>query len=504
MNITRPSHSFLLVLTLCSFSLFTVLLHAQTRQIQAGKQYPVTITNLGTTVNSSADDFAPMPHGSGKILFLTSNQSGRQQIYRSVIKSGTLASPVPFPGEINTSDHNGGASITPDGHFMIFTRCSDDEGYGDCDLYSAEYESGQWTNIRNLGSDINSAEWESQPSLSADGRMLFFASNREGGKGGTDLWMCTRTTNGRWSEPVNLSALNTAGNEASPCIAADNATLYFSSDGWPGPGGFDVYMSKLSSDGWSSPLDLGQPINTVADELFYTPQLASDNAYFASSRSDSRGGLDLYKAVPNPLPPGAVTAVIGTVADAKTKAPIGARITVRDIQTEEEISSFHSDDMDGSYVVVLQRGRTYIITAEAEDYLFYSERFEIPANSRNSTIEKNIFMAKDAVRLLVFFDFDKAVLTRESTADLKRAVSFLKANSSIRVEVAGHTDNVGSVDYNKKLSLDRASSVKDFLVKNGIDGSRISVAGYGPDQPIAPNDTEEGRAQNRRVELRVR
>jgi len=195
---------------------------------------------------------------------------------------------------------------------------------------------------------------------------------------------------------------------------------------------------------------------------------------------------------------------MGIVSDGKNKTPVGATLTVRDMSSNEIVSTFHSDDTDGSYVVVLQPGRSYAITAEAPGYLFYSERFDVPRDAANTTIRKNIEMTRDLVRLLVYFDFDKSTLQPESKVDMERAAQWLKANPDKRVELAGHTDNIGTPEYNKRLSHERARAVMDYLVSKGISQSRMTANGYGPDQPIATNDTEEGRALNRRVEFRVK
>jgi outer membrane protein OmpA-like peptidoglycan-associated protein len=500
-------YSFLTVT--CAMMLFASAAFAQTeslpnRQKITPREYPVSVTNLGNTVNTSDEDFAPLVLGNGRLMYFTSDQDGKQDIYTALSQAGTWGQPMKLGETVNNDANDGGSSMTPDGHWMVFTSCERPDTRGDCDLYLAEYVGGQWRNVVPLAS-LNSPAWESQPSISADGLMLLFASDRPGGSGGVDLYMARRTYGGEWGMPVNLGPqLNTAGDEGSPFIAPDNKTLYFSSNGLPGMGGFDIYVTKLSAGSWSAPENAGTPINSEYDDMFLVTQIGTDNVYFSSTRPGGEGGYDLWVGVPNPLPPSAVTAVIGQVADSKSKAPIGATLTVRDIATNEIVSSFASDDQDGNYVVILQPGRGYVITAEAAGYLFYSERFDVPADAKNSTVRKDILMTRDIVRLLVFFDFDKATLQRESFVDLDRAVQWLKANPSVKVELAGHTDNVGSREYNKRLSEERAHAVMDYLVSRGVAASRLTSGGYGMDEPIATNETEEGRAQNRRVEFRVK
>ena len=467
---------------------------------------------MGTEINSSSDDFSPLVLGNGRVIYFTSNREGDQNIYSAVSAGYTWGQAVNIGPSLNTPQNDGSGTMTPDGHWLIFTGCDRPGGLGDCDLYMAEYSGGTFRSVKNL-TTVNSPGWDSQPSLTVDGQTLYFASDRPGGFGGTDIWMSTRANggewtragNGEWSAPVNLGPnVNTAGDEMSPNIAADNRTLYFSSNGLPGVGGFDIYITKSTGASWGAPENAGTPINTADDELFFTTQLGSDNIYFASTRPGGSGKLDIYLGVPNPFPPNAVTAVIGTVTDSKTKAAIGATLTVRDIKTSEVISTFHSNDQDGNYVAVLQPGKTYAITAEAPGYLFYSDRFDVPRDAVNSTVRKNIEMTRDIVRLLVYFDFDKAVLQQESYVDLDRAVQFLKDNPSMRGELAGHTDNVGTREYNLKLSNDRAHAVLEYLVGKGVAQTRLTAKGYAFDEPVTSNDSEEGRAQNRRVEFRVK
>jgi outer membrane protein OmpA-like peptidoglycan-associated protein len=465
--------------------------------------YDVSIRSV-SAINSSDNDFAPLLLGNGRIMYFTSDRDGDQNIYSTVQGGGNWEAPQVLGPELNSSGDEGGATITPDGHWMVFTACDRDDGFGDCDLYIAEYTGGSWGSVRNLGPNVNSPFWDSQPSISSDGLMLFFVSERPGGSGGTDVWMSNRSYGGQWNPAVNLGRMiNTSGDETSPFISADNKTLYFSSDMHPGIGGQDVYRSKGTGSSWSAPQHLGTPINSEYDDYFCSLKLNSEDLYFSSNRPGGSGDLDIFLAIPNPLPPGSVTTVVGTVSDSQTKTPVNATLTVRDIQNNEVLSSFESDGADGNYVVVLQPGRSYVITAEAPGYLFYSDRFDVPADSKNNSVRKDVAMTRDIVRLLVYFDFDKATLQPASTVDLNRAVDWLKANPSVKVELAGHTDNVGAKDYNHKLSHDRAQSVMDYLVSKGVSSQRVTAKGLGMVEPITTNDTEDGRAMNRRVEFRV-
>ncbi|MBR9974927.1 MAG: PD40 domain-containing protein [Bacteroidetes bacterium] len=496
-----------ITLLLCLAMFLAPALRAQDekplRPVIIPDSYDISIRSV-SPLNSSDNDFAPMLLGNGRIMYFTSDREGDQNIYTAMQGGGNWEQVQEAGPELNTSGDEGGTTVTPDGHWMVFTGCDRDDSFGDCDLYIAEYVDGSWRNVKNLGPNVNSPAWDSQPTISPDGLMLFFVSERPGGLGGTDLWMTKRSFGGDWSPAVNLGrTVNTTGDEFAPHIAADNATLYFSSDMHPGIGGQDVYRSKRAGSGWSSPQHLGTPVNSEYDDYFCSLKLNSEDMYFSSNRGSSGGDLDVFLAIPNPLPPGAVTTVIGSVTDSQNGTPIEATLTVRDIQSNEILSSFRSDANDGSYVVVLQPGRTYVITAEAPEYLFYSDRFDVPADSKNNSVRKDVKMTRDLVRLLVYFDFDKATLQPTSAVDLDRAVEWLKANPSVKVELAGHTDNVGAKDYNKKLSRERAQSVLDYLVSKGVAPQRLAAQGFGMEQPITTNDTEEGRAMNRRVEFRV-
>lgn len=469
------------------------------------------VSLTGLSVNSSDDDFASQYVFRGSSLFFTSSRSGEQRIWFAPREgANNWGKPMPTGEALDHAKQVGSATLTPDGNYMIFAAYEWKsgsrtlEGEGRTDLYSAERRGGEWTNVQNLGPVINSEHWESQPSLSSDGQYLYFASDRPGGEGGTDIYVSRRTATG-WTSPRNVgTAINTMLNEMSPVISPDGSRLFFSSNGHPGAGGYDLYVTDGGNpfdDTWRSVENLGTPINSEADEHFFSPEPNSKNGYFSSNRS---GDFDIYLAFPNPYPPEAQIVVSGKIMDDRTRKPVEASVTVTDLETGEAVANFRSDDQTGEYTVILTKGRRYAITAEAPGYLFYSDAYAVDEDmEQGETINKDILLREGSTRLLIYFDYNKSELKSESFPDLGRAVSFLERNPDLNVEIAGHTDSAGSDEYNKGLSLRRAEAVRQYMIGKSIAPGRLKAVGYGEDEPVADNGTEEGRALNRRVEMRV-
>ncbi|HVK40569.1 MAG TPA: OmpA family protein [Candidatus Kapabacteria bacterium] len=469
-------------------------------------------------INEAADDFAPVVLRGGDLLLFTSSRpspfsgSGSQRIWSSTHTPSGWSTPWTTGEALANARHVGGAALTPDGNFMIFAAYDWEggpeslEGFGRTDLYSAIRVGGEWANITNLGPALNSDAWDSQPTLSADGRTLYFSSDREGGLGLADIYVSKLTPSG-WTPAVNLGpAINTPADDMSPTIAPDDKSLFFATNGRGGAGGFDLFIAtggEASGLGWGGVENLGTPINSAYDEYFFVSIPNSRNSYFCSDRG---GFQDIYLAYPNPFPPDALVTVSGNVIDATTRMPIAAAISVTDLTTGEIVADYRTDDRTGTYFVMLARGRRYSITAESPRHVFYSNEYTIPANAEGKDLKKDIVLypaAGGQTRLLVFFDFDKSELQKESVPDLRRAVQFLKSNPELNVEIGGHTDSLGTDAYNLQLSQQRAESVMRFLSSAGIGRERMKARGYGEAQPVADNASEEGQANNRRVEMRV-
>jgi hypothetical protein len=413
---------------------------------------------------------------------------------------------------VNTNTNEGAQSITADGKYIFFTSCNRPDGHGPmCDLYYAGINaSGNWTDPVNLGNVVNTSYSEKHPSISADGRVLYFTSNRPGGKGDYDIWM-TSWNGDSWSAPVNLGdSINTPGTEQSPFIHPDQRSLYFSSDGWPGLGKGDVFVSRLDDEGnWSTPQNLGYPINTHNEEMGFVVNASGDKAYYSTNRRDGTD-TDIYTFdMPEEVRPLPVSYISGRVYDARNMKGLGALFQLTDLETGAIVMESVSDPVEGDYFVSLPSGSSYAFNVSLPGYLFYSDHFEMDrVYGRMDPLRKDIPMepivqGKKIVLNNVFFDTDSHQLQRSSMVELDKIYELLMRNPGVSVEISGHTDNTGSPGYNMELSEKRAAEVVHYLQQKGIDAARLTARGYGETAPVADNTTEEGRALNRRTELKV-
>ena len=483
-------------------------------------------------INTEADEYAPAIIGNGKILYFTStrpnyfsNKAGDESIWYSIKEGNDWGAPRNLRLPIDGKWKQGTTAISPDGQYVYFALQTDGkvDGYGNFDLYYSKIEGTSWSHPINLGATVNSVYWDHNPTISSDGKTLIFASNRPGGFGNIDLWMTKKDEDGNWGKPHNLgAAINTSADEMAPFLALDNRTLYFSSNGKPTVGGFDIFVSQYSGGGWSYRRNVGRPYNSQKDEYFITIPAANDTAYIASNREGSiHGSLDIWMVVPPPLKavskqlPPAVVTVTGKVSEfnARPEKPVGATLTVTDLGSKNTVADFESNSVTGDYYIVLPSGKNYGLTVKAPGYLYHSSQFHVPDDAQYEEIIKDIKLFplktegttesdKPTVRLMVFFDYDKATLRPESYTDLKNAIEFLKDNPNIYAEISGHTDRRGTDEYNDKLSQDRAGSVASYIVVNGhIDPARVKPVGYGKRSLLFNGDTEEIHQANRRVEM---
>lgn len=486
----------------------------------------IDIRNLGADVNSPYAEYSPVISADGAIMLYTSrkpnnekdikkNKQSMEMIYMSTWNNSgskwNASSPAPSPVNIN-GRNNVVLGLSNDGQRMMIYR-DDDAGNGN--IWETDLEGTVWSEPELLPAPINTEHHESSASLAPDGKTLYFVSNRPGGLGGRDIWISTKDANGVWSTPMNPgAAINTKEDEEGVFIHPDGVTLYFSSKGHKGSGGYDIYKSTRVNGMWATAENLGQPVNTAGDELFYQLTADGKKAYYASSgQPGSIGDKDIYEITYTPIEKKKdtgpkLTLLKGIVTDSLTHKPLAARIDIYDNTTNELITTVQSNSASGAYLVSLPAGRDYNITATAPGYLFHSDNFNIPDSANFQQVERNIELQKlevgsSIVLNNIFFDYNKATLRSESYVELNNLLKLMQENPTLVIEISGHTDNRGTAEYNKKLSNDRAHAVVDYLISKGIPASRMTYAGYGFDKPIAPNDNEANMQLNRRVEFKI-
>lgn len=479
---------------------------------QKNTDYKFQPNNLGDSVNTKDLEYYPTITIDGKELIYTRRVGNiNEDFYESDLKGSAWTKSNALGGNINTNLNEGAQNISQDGQWLIFTGCNFPDGYGSCDLYiSYLMASGGWSTPENMGNRINTESWESAPSLSPDKRDLYFSSNRPEGYGGKDIYVSHLLPGGKWSEPENLGPqINTAGDESCPFIHADNQTLYFTSNGHVGYGGDDLFLTRKGPKGvWSNAQNLGYPVNTIENEGSLIITADGKTAYYASDRSDSRGGLDLYSfELRGDLRPVRTLWVKGKVFDGKTKKGLPSAVKLSDLKTKELAGRVQTDET-GNYLITLPVGKDYAFNVYRKGYLFFSENFPLSQKNPDSTYNIDIPLrpieANSAIVLNnIFFDNNKYDLKEESQVELGMVVQLMQDNPNLRIQINGHTDNIGQPADNLTLSINRAHAVIGYLSSHLIDGRRLSFKGFGDTQPIADNKTEEGRAKNRRIELKV-
>jgi outer membrane protein OmpA-like peptidoglycan-associated protein len=472
---------------------------------------PFTPVNMGPAINTADDEYLPVATADESTLIFTRKINNNEDFYKSVKVNGVWQPATYLSNNINTPDYNEGAqSITADGRYLFFTGCNRPDGLGRCDIYVAQRKGDDWGKPYDLQPPVNTPGWESQPSISADGRTLYFVSNRRGGYGGYDIWKSTISEKG-WSDPENLGPnVNTSGDEQSAYIAADDSTLYFCSNGWPGLGGMDLFVSHLGKDGkWQKPVNMGYPINSSGDENGLSVTAGGQFAFFASNNLNGYGGYDIYTfELPAALRPQMVTYVKGTVIDIKTRQPLEAEIEIIDLDKDQVVYQNYSDPDNGSFLATLIAGRNYGLNVSKDGYLFYSANFSLVGHAIKDpyyvTAELSpIEVGNKVVLNNIFFDTNRFDIKPDSYAELQKLVDFLTKNPTVHIEISGHTDNVGNKPANQVLSQNRAKSVFQYLVNHGVAPARLVYKGYGDTQPILPNTSDDNRSKNRRTEFKI-
>lgn len=483
---------------------------------------------LGAEINSSFSEFAALISGDGNTLLFTSNRSADdyqiksrtndENVFISHRNSGSWSTPQKIGEPVNVSLNEAATFVSADGKTLLLYY---EDGGGD--IYSSSLDNGQWSKPVALNRFVNHPQYrESSACISPDGKRLFFSSNRPGGRGGYDLYVCELGANGQWGRPSNLgSSINTRGDEQWPFLHADGGTLYFSSNGWATLGEADIFKAQLKNGKWTRLQNLGYPINTSAEEGHFVLSEDSVRGYFNSLRNARATGSDIFTVEfsspstvngSSPLSASAkkdvVTILRGTVIDAQKTTPLQATIRLVDNADKHTVVELDTDG-SGNFEVIIPHGGNYGLTTETPDYLFNSMNFDVPAFESYHEIDTHILMVKAEVGSKVilkniFFDVGDAELKVESLSELENLRNLLVRNPRLRIQINGHTDNVGAADANLTLSLKRAQSVVSYLVRQGISSDRLQAKGFGATQPLVSNDDEqEGRQLNRRTEFEI-
>lgn len=427
---------------------------------------------------------------------------------RSSLQNGIFDKGEEMPRPFNYKYNNGGATITADNRTMYFVICANNQ-VEYCDIWKSELKDGFWQPFVNAGSAINSDSWDSQPTISYDGKTLIFASNRPGGLGGVDLYVCYKQENGQWGQAINMGhEINTSDNELTPFLHSDSQTLYFSSKGHKGLGGYDIFYSKKDSNGkWSSPKNIGKPINTEGDDVSFFVSLDGKTGYYSSDKLNGPGGLDIYTFdLYETARPTEVIYVEGTVKN-KEEEVMASQIEIKNTRTNE-VTKIDINQDDGTYVAIVTATDDHIMTIKEEGIAFTSKL--ITKDEMASGKPEKVELVTDKIKVGQSYrlnDINFATNSYELSEKAKRIIDefseFLKTNPTISFVIQGHTDDVGNDNDNLILSDNRAKAVFDYLSFLGIAEQRMTYKGFGETQPVASNKTEKGRALNRRTEFLI-
>ncbi|MEO5569688.1 MAG: OmpA family protein [Bacteroidia bacterium] len=507
------------------------------------KPVSVKIENLGTAVNTKFPEYTPLISADESLLFFTSRRDDTyggdvdqrdqlffEDIYFSSKVNDKWTTPKNLGPPVNTWSHDAAAGLSPDGHTLIVFKGDKNSG----DILISKLVKGYFTKPEDAGKNINTKFHESAACLSPDGNTLFFVSDKPGGKGGRDIYKSKwNDVKKEWIQAENLGdTINTPYDEEGVFMHPDGRTLYFASQGHTSMGGYDIFYTTLNENGaWNIPTNIGYPINTPDDDVFFVVSASSKHGYYASIRKEGSGEKDLYMitflgeenvaskmdpgkkkmetSISNPVIPASRMAILkGVIRNASTKEPLAANIELIDLEKGEHIGNFNADSKTGQYLVSLPAGRNYGAIAYSDGFLFESDHFNVSDTAAYSEIIMDIDMkpmeeGNNIILTNIFFDTDKFDVKAQSKDILNRVVKLMKGLTTLKVEISGHTDNVGKDEYNQTLSENRAKSVVEYLIQQGVSKDRLTFVGYGETRPYATNDTAEGKQKNRRIEFKI-
>lgn len=485
-------------------------------------QHPIALhpRRLSAPLNQFVSQYFPVLTVDQQSLLFTARTGYAEQCRENLYIShqdtaGNWSAPRSIADQINAPTSNEGTcTISADKKTLVLTSCSRAGNYGTCDLYVSYQKGGIWSAPQNLGPNINTARWQSQPALSADGRVLYFVAERAGNYGKKDIWQSTRQENGQWAQPVNLGPrINTPGQEIAPFIHPNGQTLFFASDRSPSMGGFDIYYASLVDGQWTEPVNLGYPINNHKDQVSLFITADGKKAYYADGRQKGSHyySSHLYEFdMPTNLVPMPKSDLVRIkVLDAKTRQPLAAQVAVYDMASDVCQARIQVDETDGETLIVVNEGQEYMVYIHKDGHLF--ESIHVDYKHQDSTVSTPAGevllrpLEVGQVKLLrhVYFGFDAYTLEERSKTELNRLVAFLQAHPHLAIVLEGHTDHVGAEGYNDNLSLQRAKAVYDYLMMANIAPERLSYRGYGKSRPLVPNDMAANRRLNRRVAFRI-
>lgn len=533
-----------------------------TRNAMAYKSHPVDVKLQKLDIlNTEYSEYRPKINGDESEMYFTSRRPFNsnspvdedglyfEDIYYSVKNDGKWSAPARVNGPINSESHDACLYLSPDGQNMIIYRTSL-ENNNEGGIYQSQLSEGRWSEPKLMIAEVNSEYWETDANISADGNTLFYTSDKPGGQGGRDIWQMNRLPNGEWAKVQNLGyPVNSELDEEAPYLHPDGKTLYFSSKSHSTMGGFDVYSSTLNEDGtWTEPVNLGYPINTTGDDVFYFPTNDGKKAYFSSFREGGKGQQDIYMIdIPS--------YDLKTLAVYKGLAKYSTGDVIKDLviditkKSNEEQGTYRPNNVNGKFLFILQPGETFYIDYKLVDQVL-KDTITVPNQGgvydilKIVTVEDGKLVLKDAeivdgqlvaindkpenitdlndqqvketldagksiVLNDLYFIYDKDKMISESQPDLTKLIKYMKEHPEAKITLEGHTDFKGEEDYNQNLSIKRAERVKNSLIAAGISASRIKTTGYGELKPIANNtnpdgtDNPEGRQKNRRVEVKI-